>query len=65
MYLNSVELEYTMPQAKFQDHRSSGSGEDNFKGFYHIWEWRPSWSCNLEHLYKLCSLLSKEASHKN
>ena len=26
-----------------------------FKGFYHIWAWRPSWSCDLDHLYKLGS----------
>ena len=38
-----------MLHAKFQDHRTSGSGED-FKGFYHIWAWRPSWSCDLDHL---------------
>ena len=41
-----------MLHAKFQDHRISGSGED-FKGFYHIWVWRPSWSYDLDHLYKL------------
>ena len=23
------------------------------KGFYHIWAWRPSWLCDLDHLYKL------------
>ena len=41
-----------MLHAKFQDHRTSGSGED-FQGFYHIWAWQPSWSCDLDHLYKL------------
>ena len=41
-----------MLHAEFQDHRTSGSGED-FYGFYHIWAWRPSWSCDLDHLYKL------------
>ena len=25
-----------MLHAKFQDHRTCGSGEDDFKGFYHI-----------------------------
>ena len=25
-----------MIHAKFQDHRTSGSGEDDFKGFYYI-----------------------------
>ena len=24
-----------------------------FKGFYHIWAWRPSWSCDQDHLNKL------------
>ena len=42
-----------MLHAKFQDHRSSGSGEDNFKGCYHIWAWQTSWLCDLDHLYKL------------
>ena len=50
-----------MLHAKFQDHRISGSGEE---GFYHIWAWRPSWSCELDHLYKLSFPLPKEASHK-
>ena len=36
-----------------------------FKGFYHIWAWRPSWSCDLDHLYKLSFPLPKEAPHKN
>ena len=34
------------------------------KGFYHIWAWRPSWSCDLDHLYKLSFPLAKEAAHK-
>ena len=53
-----------MLHAKFQDHRSSGSGEEDFKGFYHIWAWRPSWSCDLDHLYKLSFPLPKEAPIK-
>ena len=44
-----------MLHAKFQDNRTSGSGEEIFKGFYHIWAWQPSWSCDLDHLYKLSS----------
>ena len=35
------------------------------KGFYHIWAWRPSWSCNLDHLYKLSFPLPKDALQKN
>ena len=53
-----------MLYAKFQDHRVSGSGEEDFKGFYHKWAWRPSWSCDLDHLYKLSFPLPKEAPHK-
>ena len=34
------------------------------KGFYHIWAWRASWSCDMDHLYKLSFPLSKEAPHK-
>ena len=40
-----------MLHAKFQDPRTSGSGEEDFKGFYHIWAWRPSWSCDLDHYF--------------
>ena len=36
-----------------------------FKGFYHIWAWRPSWSCDLDRLYKLSFPLPKEAPHNN
>ena len=53
-----------MLHAKFQDHRISSSGKEIFKGFYHIWAWRPSWSCDLDHLYKLSFPLPKEAPHK-
>ena len=53
-----------MLHAKFQDHRTSGSEEKIFKGFNHIWTWWPSWSCDLDHLYKLLFPLPKEAPHK-
>ena len=26
-----------------------------FEGFYHIWAWKPSWSCDQEHLKKISS----------
>ena len=45
---------------KFQDHRTSGSEEDDFEGFHHIWTWRLSWSCDLDHLYKLSWRLHME-----
>ena len=35
-----------------------------FKGFYHIWAWRPSWSCDLDRLNQLSSPLPKETPHK-
>ena len=53
-----------MLHAKVQDHRTSGSGEEDFKGFYHKWAWWPSWSCDLYHLYKLPFSLPKEDSHE-
>ena len=28
--------------AKFQNHRPSGSGEEDFKGFGYLYPWRPS-----------------------
>ena len=42
-----------MLHAKFQGHRTSGSGEEDFKGFYHILAWRPYLSRDHKHLYKL------------
>ena len=33
MYINFVELESPMLHAKFQDHRTSGSGEEDFLRF--------------------------------
>ena len=49
-----------MIHAKFQDHRTSGSGvEDFFEGFYHN-----IISCDLDHLYKLSFPLPKEAPHR-
>ena len=38
--------------SKYQDHRT---GEKYFKGSYHIWAWRPSWSCDLDHFHKFLS----------
>ena len=34
------------------------------KGFYHIWAWRPSWSCDLDYLYTHWLLHPIDASHK-
>ena len=54
-----------MLHTKFRENRSTGSGEDFLSFFYIIiWAWRPSWSCDLDHLYKLWFPLPKEAPHK-
>ena len=42
-----------MLHTNIQGHRPFGSREDDFFRFYHIWAWRPSWSCDLDHLIKL------------
>ena len=51
-----------MLHAKFRDHRTSG--EEDFKGFYHIRARRPSLSCDLYHLYRFSFPLPKEDSHE-
>ena len=38
--------------------------EKIFMVFYHIWACRPSWSCDLIHLYKLSFPLPKDAPHE-
>ena len=35
-----------------------------FKGFYHIWEWWPSWSTNRDHFSNLLFPLPKEAPYE-
>ena len=44
-----------MLHTKFREKRPAGSGEEVFKGFYCIWAWRPSWSCDLDAANKLSS----------
>ena len=53
-----------MLHTKFRKSRSAGSGEDDFKGFHHIWAWRPSWSCDPDAANKLSFPLPMEAPHK-
>ena len=53
-----------MLNAKFHDHWTVSSVGEIFEGFYHIWLWLPSWSCDLDHLYKLSFPYHKEAQHK-
>ena len=35
-----------------------------FRGFYHIWAWRPSWSCDQDIAINISMPLPKEAPHK-
>ena len=35
-----------------------------FKGFYHIWAWRPSWSTNRDHFSKLSFPQPKKAPYE-
>ena len=53
-----------MLHAKFQEHRTVGTGEECFKGFYHKWTRRSSWSCDLDKLYKSLSPLPMEAPYE-
>ena len=58
-----VVLKQPMPHTKFQRHRPFGSRKDFYR-FYHIWAWRPSWSCDINHLYSLSFPHPMEAPHK-
>ena len=56
-----------MLHTKFHENRPVGSGEVlRFLSvfFYHIWAWRPSWSCDLDFGIKLSSPLPIDAPHK-
>ena len=35
---------------KFQGYQLIGSGKEDIKRVYHIWAWRPLWSCDLNEL---------------
>ena len=39
-----------MLHTKFRGNHPAGSGEEDFEGFYHIWAWLPSWSCDQHHI---------------
>ena len=53
-----------MLHTKFRENRPAGSGEDFLKGFYHIWAWRPSRSCDPDAANKISFPLPKEAPYK-
>ena len=64
IYIHFVELEFSMLLAKFQNNRFLVLEKKILKVFYHIWAWRPSYSCDLDYLYKILFPLPTEAPHK-
>ena len=53
-----------MLHTKFRGNLPAGSEGRFLNGFYHIWAWRPSWSCDPDAANKISFPLSKEAPHK-
>ena len=53
-----------MLHTKIRGNWPAGSRVEDFKGLYHIWAWRPSWSCDPDAANKLSFTLPKEAPHK-
>ena len=39
-----------MLHTKFRGIGQPVTVKKNFEGFYHIWAWRPSWSCDQDHI---------------
>ena len=39
-----------MLHTKFHQNQPIGSWKEDFKVFYHIWVWQPSWSCDQHNL---------------
>ena len=53
-----------MLHTKFRENRPPVLEKKILKGFYHIWAWQPSWSCDPDAANKLSFPLPKEAPHK-
>ena len=56
-----------IPDATYQVPRSSAFWfwrRRFLKGFYHIWAWQPSWSCDQDHLNKLSFPHPKESPYE-
>ena len=53
-----------MLHTKFRENRPASSREEDFSGFYHIWAWWPSWSCDLDFAIKLSLPLPMDTPHK-
>ena len=49
---------------RFSPKASSVMEKKIFKGFYHIWAWRPSWSTNRDHFSNLSFPHPKEAPYE-
>ena len=54
-----------MLHTKFRGNRPAGSGEEDFKGFYHIWACRPSWSCDQHQVIRIFISLYSTAFIQN
>ena len=54
-----------MLHTNFRGNGPAGSGEEDFlSGFYHIWAWRSSCSCDQDPVNKLLFPLPMDAPHK-
>ena len=53
-----------MLHTKFRVNRSTGSGEDFLKVFYHIWAWRQSWSFDQPHDNKFSFPCTEKLTYK-
>ena len=54
-----------MLHTKFRGNPPAGSGEEDFlKGFYHIWAWQPSWSCDQHHVIRFSFPCTCKLSYK-
>ena len=65
IWTNYDEPEPPVLHTKPQGHWPFGSGEEDFlKGFYHLWAWGPSWSCDPDPANKLLFPHPTEASYE-
>ena len=58
------DLSSPMICAKIHPEASSALEKKIFKGFYHIWAWRPSWSMDRDHFSNLSFPQPKVAPHE-
>ena len=63
IYIKFVELDCLMLHAKFQSHRPSGSGKEDFLKVL-LFIAMAAMSCDLNHSYKLSLPLPNDAPHK-